>query len=88
MDLAKKGTGVLDSALNAIQWPAMAVTLFAAWLIASQTKQRRQWGFWTFILSNILWILWGWHDGAYALIALQIGLFFLNWRGSQKNEPA
>ncbi|MDB5985497.1 MAG: hypothetical protein JWR16_550 [Nevskia sp.] len=79
---------MLDSALNAVQWPAMAATLLAAWLVASQTKRKRSLGFWCFIVSNALWVLWGWHDGAYALIALQLGLFFLNLRGAQKNEPA
>ena len=79
---------MLDSVLNALQWPAMAATLFAGWMVASQSKRKRSLGFLCFILSNGLWVLWGWHDGAYALIALQVGLFFLNWRGARKNEPA
>lgn len=78
---------MLDFALTAMQWPAMAATLVAAWLIASQSKRKRSFGFWSFILSNALWVLWGWHDSAYALIALQVGLFFLNLRGARKNEP-
>ena len=73
--------------LDAIQWPAMLVTLVAAWLVASQSKRRRSWGFWCFILSNVLWVVWGWHASAYALIALQVGLFLLNLRGAKKNEP-
>ena len=73
--------------LNAVQWPAMAVTLFAAWLVASQSKPRREAGFWWFIASNVLWIVWGWHDKAYALITLQIALAFLNFRGVYKNDP-
>lgn len=78
---------MLEWALDALQWPAMATTLLAAWLVASQSKKKRSLGFWGFILSNMLWAFWGWHDGAYALIALQIGLFFLNLRGALKNEP-
>ncbi len=78
----------MDTLLGATQWPAMLLTLVAAWLVASQTKQKRGWGFWCFIAGNVLWILWGWHDGAYALIALQVGLFALNLRGARKNEPA
>ncbi len=78
----------MDSLLSALQWPAMAVTLFAAWLVAAQSKKKRSVGFWTFIASNVLWIVWGWHDGAYALIALQVGLFALNLRGAKKNDPA
>ena len=64
----------------------MAVTLLSAWLVASQRKGRRQWGFWLFLLSNALWIAWGWYAHAYALIALQFGLAILNTRGVAKNE--
>jgi hypothetical protein len=76
----------MDAWLDAIQWPAMAVTLVAAWLVASQTPSRRAAGFWVFIASNVLWIAWGWHTKAWALIALQVGLFVLNLRGAAKNE--
>ena len=64
----------------------MAVTLLSAWLVASQKKARRQWGFWLFLLSNVLWIAWGWYAQAYALITLQFGLAILNSRGVAKNE--
>jgi hypothetical protein len=72
--------------LDLLQWPAMVVTVTAAWLVASQSKRRRQWGFWTFLASNALWVVWGWHDGAYALIGLQVCLAALNVRGTRKNE--
>jgi len=72
--------------LDLVQWPAMATTVVAAWLVASQVKRRRELGFWCFLLSNALWILWGFHDRAYALIALQIALAALNIRGAQKND--
>ena len=71
--------------VDAIQWPAMLVTVVAAWMIASQRKFKRNWGFWLFLLSNVLWIVWGWHDEAYALIALQVCLAALNIRGVKKN---
>jgi hypothetical protein len=75
--------------LNAIQWPAMLVTVVAAWMIASQKKLKRNWGFWLFLLSNLLWIVWGLHDHAYALIFLQLSLAFLNIRGAVKtSSPA
>ena len=74
--------------MDYIQWPAMAVTLLAAWLVASQQKDRRQWGFWLFLLSNVLWIAWGWYASAYALIVLQVGLAILNSRGVAKNDTA
>ena len=74
--------------LDAVQWPAMAVTLIAAWLVASTRKSRREAGFWWFIASNILWIAWGWHAHAWALIALQVGMFAMNVRGAVKNESS
>ena len=77
----------MDDLLNALQWPAMAITLLSAWMVASQSKHKRSFGFWCFIASNALWIAWGWHDGAFALIVLQLGLFALNVRGALKNDP-
>ncbi len=74
-----------EDLFNLMQWPAMATTLISAWLVASQSKPKRGWGFWIFIISNILWVLWGWHAHAYALIVMQIGLLFLNIRGVFKN---
>lgn len=73
--------------INWLQWPAMAVTVVAAWLIASQKKFKRNWGFWLFLVSNVLWIIWGLHDNAYALIVLQVFLAALNIRGAMKNQP-
>jgi len=73
--------------VDALQWPAMAVTLVAAWLVASNSKAKRNWGFWCFIASNVLWTAWGWHAGAWALIVLQVGLLLLNVRGAKKTEP-
>jgi hypothetical protein len=70
--------------INALQWPAMAVTLLASWLVASTQEGRRNTGFWVFLLSNVLWIGWGLHDGAFALIALQVGLAAMNIRGALK----
>lgn len=74
--------------LHQLQWPAMIVTVLAAWLIASQSKRRRVAGFWLFLLSNVLWVTWGWHDNAYALVTLQIALAILNFRGVYKNDPS
>ena len=73
--------------LDHLQWPAMAASLIAAWLVASQSKRRRKFGFGWFLASNALWIAWGWHAHAWALIALQIGLVLLNCRSVAKNTP-
>ena len=74
--------------IDLLQWPAMAVTVLAAWLIASLHRHKRMIGFWCFLLSNLLWIIWGWHDEAYALILLQFCLAALNIRGVLKNEQS
>ena len=65
----------------------MAVTILAAYLVASRSARKRSVGFWAFIASNILWIVWGVHDHAYALIFLQISLAIMNIRGVRKNDP-
>ena len=74
--------------LDLVQWPAMVATIVAAWLVASQRARRREFGFWFFLLGNVLWVIWGAHDGAYALISLQVALAALNIRGAFKNDPA
>ena len=72
--------------LSWLQWPAFAASLVSAWLVGSNSKTRRNIGFWTFLGSNVLWVLWGLHAGAYALIALQVALAALNIRGVFKTE--
>lgn len=74
--------------IGLLQWPAMAASLLAAWLVASNRKPRRNAGFWVFLASNVLWTIWGWHDQAYALIALQVALAALNVRGVAKTDTA
>jgi len=69
-----------------VQWPAMVVTVFASWLVGSNDKGRRNTGFWVFLASNVLWIVWGVHDRAYALITLQLALAVMNIRGMVKTE--
>lgn len=78
----------INSFIDFLQWPAMVATLIAAWLVGSRTPRKRVWGFVCFILSNALWIIWGVQTDAYALIALQVGLFIMNLRGTKKNTQA
>lgn len=70
--------------INLVQWPAMVVSIAAAWYVASSHEGKRNWGFWLFLVSNVLWIIWGVHTGAPALIALQVCLAALNIRGTIK----
>ena len=71
--------------LDLLQWPAMLVTVVASWFVASSNKTRRHIGFWVFLLSNVLWVVWGLHAHAYALVALQFCLAAMNLRGERKN---
>jgi hypothetical protein len=74
--------------LDIVQWPAMVASLGAAWLMGSNAKHRRNVGFWCFLLSNALWVAWGLHTQAWALIALQAGLAATNVRGLFKTQDA
>jgi hypothetical protein len=76
------------NALDLVQWPAMVVTVIAAWFVASNSKRRRHVGFWLFLLSNILWVTWGFHSRAYALVALQFCLAAMNIRGERKSASS
>lgn len=74
--------------LDLSQWPAMVVTVTAAYFVASTQPQRRRTGFWLYLLSNLLWVVWGVHSQAYALIALQLCLAVMNIRGERKSAAA
>lgn len=72
--------------VDLVQWPAMIVTVLAAYFVASSSERRRGWGFWIFLLSNVLWVVWGMHAQAHALIVLQLCLAAMNIRGAKKNH--
>jgi hypothetical protein len=72
--------------LDLLQWPAMVMTVAGAWLVGSRSAHKRAVGFWVFLASNALWVAWGMHDRAYALVGLQFFLAALNMRGVYKNE--
>ncbi|OZC01698.1 hypothetical protein [Rubricoccus marinus] len=74
--------------LDLLQWPAMAVTVASGWLVASDAQRRRLWGFGLFLVSNVLWVVWGVHDAAWALVALQVFLAVTNVRGVVDNRGA
>ena len=69
-----------------LQWPAMVVTITASWLVASDQVKRRNYGFWVFLVSNVLWIAWAVSSKAWALVVLQIALFAMNVRGAAKTD--
>ena len=71
--------------LGLLQWPAMLFTVAASWWVSSSQKRKRKLGFWLFLASNALWVAWGWHTEAYALVTLQFCLAALNIRGARKS---
>lgn len=75
-----------DDWLGLLQWPAVVVTVLASWLVASSNDDRRHAGFWVFLVSNALWVAWGWHTGATALVVLQFCLAAMNIRGARKTD--
>jgi hypothetical protein len=81
-------SGAVNQIMDLLQWPAMVVTIIASWLVASKSAIKRTVAFWVFLLSNALWVAWGLHDHAYALILLQVALACLNIRGAMKNAHA
>lgn len=72
--------------IDSVQWVAFAASVTAAWLVASTNVRRRKVGFWVFMASNLLWIAWGLHAHAIALIALQVCLALMNLRGLSNNQ--
>lgn len=72
--------------IDILQWPAFVASVTAAWLVGSTDERRRFFGFWIFLFSNVLWIVWAWPDRAWALVALQIALAVMNIRGLKKAE--
>jgi hypothetical protein len=78
----------MEEFFGMLQWPAMVISLAAAWWMGSRRPGKRIVAFGLLILGNLMWIAWGWGEDARALIALNVGLMALNVRGILKNEDA
>ncbi|RYX89229.1 MAG: hypothetical protein EOO28_33595 [Comamonadaceae bacterium] len=76
----------MDELIAALQWPAMLLSILAAWLVGSKVERRRYAGFWVFLASNVAWIIWGWSTQAWALVFLQLALGVMNIRGMKKAD--
>ena len=72
--------------IDLLQWPAMVVTIVAAWLVASQSKRKSTIGFWVFLASNVLWSVWGWHR-APTRSSCSSSRSRMNVRGVYRNDP-
>ena len=78
----------MEQLLSLMQWPAMAVTVMATYLVASRHPGRRLAAFWLYLLSNVMWVVWGLHTDATALVVLQFCLAALNLRGAKKADAS
>ena len=76
----------MEEFFSYLEWPAMAISLAAAWWMGSKKPEKRILAFCMLIAGNLMWIAWGWGETAWALIALNVGLLALNVRGIIKNE--
>ncbi|HET7060907.1 MAG TPA: hypothetical protein VFI43_01875 [Nitrosospira sp.] len=72
--------------ISLLQWPAMAVNVLSVWLLTSQARRTRHVGFSLSLISNVLWIIWGLHIQAFAVLVLQVALAALNIRGVRKTD--
>lgn len=72
--------------LDWVQWPALVITVIAGWLVGSSLRHKRLAGFCCFLVSNVLWVVWGGYAHAYALIALQFFLAITNTHGVLRNR--
>ena len=64
----------------------MVASALAAWMVASSDDGKRTWGFGVFLLSNVLWALWGFNEKAWAVVVLQAVLLIINIRGAKKTK--
>jgi hypothetical protein len=78
----------MDKLLDLLQWPAMLATIVASYWVAATHPRKRIVGFWTFLVSNVLWAVWGWQTQAVALVVLQFCLAAMNIRGFVKASGA
>ena len=72
--------------LDSLQWPASVIALLGAWLVGARDARLRFWGFWGFLVSNLLWVGWAFHDGAWALMAMQALFVATSVRGIEQNR--
>ncbi|MDL5050678.1 nicotinamide mononucleotide transporter [Oscillatoria amoena NRMC-F 0135] len=63
-----------------IDWVAMALSLYAVYLLGNRNK----WGFVSFIISNALWVYVGYLTGSYAIAIGNFVFLLMNSRGYLK----
>jgi hypothetical protein len=64
-----------------IQWTGALVALVGSFLVGCGDPRERFWGFWLFLFSNVLWILWARRHAAWGLLVMQLAFCVTSVRG-------
>ena len=64
-----------------VGWAASLTALLGAALIAMRSSRWSKWGFVAFLASNLLWISWGIHCGAWELVCQNVGFLVTSVAG-------
>lgn len=79
------------ASVEAVRWTAAVTGIIAAVMIAVRFGGRvTGWGFVVFTVSSVAWILTGWLDDTWSLLAQNLVLFVINllgvWRWLIRHE--
>lgn len=72
-------------ALSRLQWPAMVLSVLGSWFVADASPSLRLLGFALFLAANVVWVAWGWHTRAWALVIMQAVFTVTSIRGVWSN---
>ena len=68
------------------QYPALLTGILGAILVAGNSSRKRYWGFAIWIISDILWALFGISSNAPGLIIMQFIFIFTSTMGMRNNR--
>ncbi len=71
-----------------LEWGATLVSLAGAWLTASSSQRSRKLGFGAFLVSNVMWAVWGATMGVWGLVTMQVLFLGTSVRGLISNRAA
>ena len=77
---------LLQTALDVLQWPGMALGLAGAVLVARRTNRARRWGFVLWICSNVCWIAFSAGAQTWGLLIMQSAFLATSCMGWWSNR--
>jgi hypothetical protein len=72
--------------LDILQWPGAALGLIGAALVSGNSNRARRWGFATWIVSNLVLIVWCVWSGAWGLLAMYSVYLITSGMGWRNNR--